>query len=80
MWAAAADASPCRSFDVLLGPLERDAGVTYLQDIYLDDHQVLDFGTRVELRDEGGFFNTATVVAITPGEFGRDYELHIEGP
>lgn len=65
-------------FDVELGPLERDSGVTYLHDIHLDDNQVLEVGTRVELRDEGGFFHAATVIAITPGEFGRNYELHIQ--
>lgn len=65
-------------FDVELGPLERASGVASLHDVHLDDNQVLEVGTRVELRDEGGFLHAATVVAITPGEFGRDYELHIQ--
>jgi len=65
-------------FDVELGPLERESGVTYLHDIHLDEDQVLEIGSRVELRDEGGFFHAATVVAITPGEFGREYELRIQ--
>jgi hypothetical protein len=65
-------------FDVELSPLEHDSGVANLHDIHLDENQILEVGTRVELRDEGGFFHAATVVAITPGEFGRNYELHIQ--
>jgi hypothetical protein len=65
-------------FDVELSPLERDSGVTHLHDIHLDENQVLEVGTRVELRDEGGFFHAATVAATTRGDFGSNYELHIQ--
>lgn len=65
-------------FDVELGPLEREAGVAYLQDVDVDRSQVLEVGTRVELRDEGGHPHPATVEAIEPSERGRSYRLRIE--
>lgn len=64
-------------YNVELGPLERDSGITYLHDVDFDNNEALAVGTRVELRDERGFAHAATVSSAVRGESGSTYELRI---
>lgn len=76
-WPNGADLSPdllyAKSkplFDVELSPMSHKTGIVYLDSVELDAEQELNVGDRVELRDEGGTFHAATVLAKREARYG----------
>lgn len=58
-------------------PNARPSGYVYVHDVELAGDENLNVGTRVEIRDEGGCYLSATVDDITKDELGRRYRLHL---
>lgn len=70
---------PVPVFDLELSPMARQAGVTYLHDVYLDADAQVATGDRVLVRDEGGAFWVAEVGEREVVRFGgHRFALRIE--
>lgn len=74
------DRSPVPVFDLELSPAERQTGMTYLHDVYLDTDDHVATGDRVLIRDEGGHIWVADVGRREDVRLGHKFALRLYQP